>query len=224
MLNETTFQFFRELKENNHKEWFDENRPRYELVKKDYHALVKKILDIIQEFDPRVADLEIKDCTFRINKDIRFSKDKSPYKTHLAIVVNPFGKKMETPSYYIHLDEKEGSFVGGGLYMPQGPTLKKIRKEISNYAEEFESILKDKDFVKHYTQLDESESIKLKRPPQGYDENSDGIEWLKLKSFTATHPISMQEIKDSKWEQKIKYSLQTLKPLLDFLNRAIKEN
>ncbi len=224
MLNETTFQFFRELRENNHKEWFDLNRPRYELVKKDYHALVKKVLAIIHEFDPRVSDLEVKDCTFRINKDIRFSKDKSPYKTHLGIAVNPFGKKMETPSYYIHLDEKGGSFVGGGLYMPQGPTLKKIRKEISNYSEDFESILLDKNFKKHFGKLDEEEAIKLKRPPQGYDENSPGLEWLKFKSFTATYPLTLQDIKDSNWEEKIKQSLQALKPFLDFLNRGITEN
>lgn len=221
MLNPETLEFFRELRENNHKEWFDQNRNRYEKVKKDYHRLVEKLLLRMQKFDPSLAHLQIKDCTFRINRDIRFSKDKTPYKTHRSIIMSPHGKRMEYAAYYVHLDEKEGSFAGGGIYMPGSEALKKIRTEISAFHEDFEKILADKDFVQTYDGLDREEKMVLTRPPKGYRADHPAIELLKFKSFTASATLSKKWLSDPRGIDEVVEILKKVKPLNDFINRGL---
>lgn len=221
MLHPDTLEFFRELRENNHKEWFDQNRNRYEKVKKDYHRLVGEFLLRMQKFDPSLAHLQIKDCTFRINRDIRFSKDKTPYKTHRSIIISPYGKRMEYAAYYIHLDEKEGSFAGGGIYMPGGESLKKIRTEISAFHEDLEEILANKDFVQTYGGLDRGEKMMLTRPPKGYQADHPAIELLKYKNFTATKPLDNSLLSRSDSVDYVVEILKKIKPLNDFINRGL---
>jgi uncharacterized protein (TIGR02453 family) len=221
MLTENTLQFFRELRENNHKAWFDENRHRYEEVKKDYHRLIGEILLKMQNFDKSLSHLQVKDCTFRINRDIRFSKDKTPYKTHLSIIMSPYGKRMEFAAYYVHLDEQAGSFAGGGIYMPGSEALKKIRAEISGFYEDLEDILKSKDFAKTFHGLDSDENLVLTRPPKGYDAGHPAIELLKFKSFTATKPLDNKLLTDPNGVEAVIGILKKIKPLNDFINRGL---
>ena len=224
MLQQETLQFFRELRQNNHKEWFDANRSRYELVKKDYHSLVQNMIDAMQVYDPRLASLQIKDCTFRINKDIRFSKDKTPYKTHLAVILSPEGKKMSGAGYYLHLDEQEGCFVAGGIYMPPADIIKKMRAEIMGYYEELDAIFANPEFKKVFKDWDREDKLVLTRAPKGIDENHPAIEYLKLKSYTVTQDLPKSILSDPKGVEKVSKSLSVLKPLLDFINRGLKEN
>jgi uncharacterized protein (TIGR02453 family) len=221
MLSNHTLEFFRELRENNHKAWFDINRKRYEDVKKDYHRLIEEILLKMQIFDKSLSHLHVKDCTFRINRDIRFSKDKTPYKTHLSIIMSPFGKSMENAAYYVHLDENNGSFAGGGIYMPGSETLKKIRAEISGFYEDLEEILTSKDFAKTFQGLDSDENVVLTRPPKGYDAEHPAIELLKFKSFTATKPLDNKLLTDPKGVEAVAEILKKIKPLNDFINRGL---
>ena len=176
MLQPPTLQFFRELRNNNSKAWFDQNRPRYEEVKKDYHRLTAALLERMQAIEPALSHLQVKDCIFRINRDIRFSKNKAPYKTHLSIIMTPFGKRMDYAGYYLHMDEGEGSFAGGGLYMPMAETLKKIRMEVSNYHEDFIHIIQSPSFKNTYQDLDREAGVILTRPPKGYSDDNPAIE------------------------------------------------
>lgn len=220
MLQPFTLEFFKELRQNNHKEWFDQNRKRYEKVKADYLNLAGNILEEMKKVDESLDILSPKDCTFRINKDIRFSKDKTPYKTNLGIALHPFGKKMQLAAYYIHLEEGQ-SFVGGGLWMPEAPLLAKLRKEINYFYQDLEGILSDPNFIKTYGELDVDPGQKLIRPPKGYEAENPAIEFLKLKSFTASRKIPDNMLTSGKLIPFVKESLTTLKPMISFVNRGL---
>jgi len=221
MLQKDTLSFFDELRLNNHKEWFDKNRSRYEKVKKDYHRLVDEILTGMQKHVPGISHLKVKDCTFRINRDIRFSRDKTPYKTHLGIIISPLGKRMQNAGYYVHLDPEKGSFAGGGIYMPQGNVIKKIRKEIDVFYDDLLEIIHHENFKNTYGDIDRSDEITLVRPPKGYDKSNPAIEFLKLKSFTSSVPISKSLLTDKNGTRKVVEKLVILKPFIDFLNRGV---
>ncbi len=220
MLQPFTIEFFKELRQNNHKEWFDQNRKRYEKVKADYLNLAGNILEEMKKVDESLDILSPKDCTFRINKDIRFSKDKTPYKTNLGIALHPFGKKMQLAAYYIHLEEGQ-SFVGGGLWMPEAPLLAKLRKEINYFYQDLEGILSDPNFIKTYGELDVDPGQKLIRPPKGYEAENPAIEFLKLKSFTASRKIPDNMLTSEKLIPFVKESLTALKPMISFANRGL---
>ncbi len=220
MLSKDTLQFFRELRENNHKIWFDENRKRYELVKKEYHSLIANILEKLKVVDPTLDHLEVKNCTFRINRDIRFSKDKTPYKTHLAIGLNAYGKKLQYAGYYVHMEEGK-SFLGGGVYMPDAENLKKIRKEVAFFYDDFLGVIHDEKFKRTYGDLDRSPGIELTRPPKGFEADDPAIEYLKLKSFTATRPMPDDMLTNPNSVDKVVSMLGDLKPYNDFLNRGL---
>lgn len=224
MLHPSTLQFFRELRKNNSKAWFDQNRGRYEEAKKDYHRLTASLLERMQAVEPDLAHLQVRDCIFRINRDIRFSNNKEPYKTHIGIILTPHGKKLEYAAYYVHLDEDEGSFAGGGMYRPDPEITRKIRKEISNFFEDFTGILNDSSFISTYEDLDREEGSILSRPPKGYDENDPAIEYLKFKSFTATRELRPALLSDPQGVDKLVAILKDLKPFIDFLNRALRDH
>lgn len=221
MLSQATLDFFRELRLHNHKAWFDQNRHRYEAVKKDYHHLVARLIEEMQKHDTHLSHLQVKDCTFRINRDIRFSKDKSPYKTHLAVILTPYGKKMDYAGYYLHLDQEMGSFAGGGLYMPPTHMLKKVRAEIAAFFEDLEEVLSDRKFREIYGDIDRSDDIMLVRPPKGFSESGKVLEYLKFKSFTATRQIPPHMLTDPEAIPQVVEMLKALKPFNEFLNRAL---
>lgn len=222
MLNQNTLDFYRELRRNNNKEWFDQNRKWYEAVRKDYLRFTAELLIRMQAVDPGLVHLQPKDCIFRINRDIRFSADKTPYKTHLGIIMTPYGRKLDYAAYYVHLDEEGGSFAGGGVYRPMPEPLKKVRKEIENFYEDLEEVLKAKSFKETYGALDREEGMVLSRPPKGYDAGHPAIEYLKFKSYTATRVLDPKLLTDPRGIDVVVKILKDLKPLNDFLNRAIR--
>jgi len=222
MLTQNTLEFYRELRRNNHKEWFDRNRKWYEEVKKDTLRFTGELLARIQAFDPSIGHLQPKDCIFRINRDIRFSADKTPYKTHLGIFMTPGGRKLDFAGYYMHIDEEGSSFAGGGCYMPQAEALKKIRREISGFTEDLEEILKAKAFRATFGAFDQEEGVVLKRPPKGFEADHPAIEYLKFKSFTATRELEPTLFTDPKGIDVVVKIMKDLKPLNDFLNRALR--
>src|SRR4051812_7484768 len=150
MLQTTTLQFLKQLAKNNNKEWFDANRKKYEAAKADHTYSVQKIIDEFSKTDKALASISAKDCLFRINRDIRFSKDKSPYKTNLGSYINPNGKTSMSAGYYLHIQPGE-SFVGGGLYHPDAAALKSVRQEVDYSFEEFKNIINNKKFKAVYT-------------------------------------------------------------------------
>jgi uncharacterized protein (TIGR02453 family) len=220
MLSKDTLQFLDDLKANNNRDWFLENKKRYEAFKKDYQQLVADLLDVMKPMDPSLEMLEVKNCTFRINRDIRFSKDKTPYKSHLGIWLSSGAKGLNRSGYYIHL-EKGASFIAGGLYCPESEDLKKMRKEIAFFYEDLEAILAEKDFKSEFGDFDRNEKDTLKNPPRGYDKEHPAIELLKLKSFEASQKIDFSAASKKDFVAVMSQKLIALKPLNDFINRAL---
>lgn len=220
MLQPSTIRFLKELKKNNNREWFEQNRKQYEAAKEDFAQLVQTIIDKFAKKDEDIAHLKAKDCTFRINRDIRFSKDKSPYKTNMGASINKGGKKIMSAGYYFHL-EPGNSFVGGGLYMPMPEDLKKVRQEIDYSFEEFSEIVGSKKFKSVYGDLDRSAEHSLSRPPKGYDINNPAVEYLKLKSFIAMTGVPDAALTDNNLVKKITDAFEALMPLIKFMHRAM---
>ena len=220
MLSKNTIQFLDDLKANNNRDWFLENKKRYEAVKKEYQQLVGDFLDAMKPLDPSLEMLEVKNCTFRINRDIRFSKDKTPYKSHLGVWLSSGAKGMNRSGYYIHL-EKGASFIAGGLYCPEAVDLKKMRKEIAYFHDDLEAILNEKDFKREFKDFDRNEKDTLKNPPRGYEKEHPAIEFLKLKSFECSQRIDFSEVTKKDFVATMSKKLIALKPLNDFINRAL---
>jgi uncharacterized protein (TIGR02453 family) len=220
MLSKETLRFLDDLKANNNRDWFLENKKRYEVFKKDYQQLVADLLDAMKPLDSSLEMLEVKNCTFRINRDIRFSKDKTPYKSHLGIWLSSGSKGLNRSGYYIHL-EKGASFIAGGLYCPESEDLKKMRKEIAYFHDDLEAILEEKDFKREFGDFDRNEKDTLKNPPRGYDKEHPAIELLKLKSFESSQKIEFSAAAKKDFAAVMSRKLIALKPLNDFINRAL---
>lgn len=218
MINTETLKFLKALEENNSKEWFDQNRKSYEQAKENYLGFVGEILGRMKKIDTNLADLEPKQCVFRINRDVRFSKNKAPYKTNMGASFSKGGKKVQCAGYYFHL-EPGASFIGGGFWMPMAPELNKIRQEIDYGLEAFNTIINKKKFKSFFGSLSESE--KLTRPPKGYEAENPAIELLKLKSFVVITEVKDEELTGKELAKKVVDHFETMMPLVDFLNKAI---
>jgi len=174
--------FLSELSENNNKPWFEEHRSTYESLRAEWIALVGRVIGGISQFDPSVAVVSPKDALFRINRDIRFSKDKSPYKTTFSAAICPQGRNSGMPVYYFQINETGDLMIAGGVYRPERDNLGRIRKYIAEHPERLAAVHADPAFSATFGEIS---GERLKRPPQGYDEDTPGIEYIKLKSFTA---------------------------------------
>ncbi len=218
MINPSTIQFLQRLKKNNSKEWFDQNRKQYADAKDNYLGFVVEVLGKMKKIDTSLTDLEPKQCVFRINRDVRFSKNKDPYKTNMGASFSKGGKKVQCAGYYFHL-EPGASIIGGGFWMPMAPELNKIRQEIDYNVEEFNKIINKKKFKHCFGSLNESE--KLTRPPKGYEGDNPAIEILKLKSFVVMTAVDDAELTGTALVNKVVDHFETMMPLVDFLNKAI---
>ena len=139
MLEPQTLKFLTQLKNNNNKPWFDAHRAQYEAARIDFSNFIQLVIDAVQKTDTTITGLMSKDCMFRINRDIRFSNDKTPYKAHFGASIKRGGRKSPFTGYYFHL-EPGASFVGGGMWMPEAPALKNMRQEIDYNWDEFNTI------------------------------------------------------------------------------------
>jgi uncharacterized protein (TIGR02453 family) len=220
MLSKDSLQFLDDLKANNNRDWFLDNKKRYEVFKKGYQQLVGDFLDAMKPLDPSLEMLEVKNCTIRINRDIRFSKDKSPYKDHIGVWLSSGAKGKNRSGYYVHI-ARSGSFIAGGFYCPEAEDLKKVRKEIAYFHEDLEEIINNKNFQKEFNDFDRNEKNLLKNPPRGYEKDHPAIEFLKLKSFETSQKFDIEEVLKEDFVTKMTKKLIVLKPLNDFINRAL---
>jgi len=220
MITKEALLFLEDLIANNNTEWMHANKKRYENYKKEYHQYISSLLTELKPLDKSLEPLEVKNCTFRINRDIRFSKDKSPYKTNMGVWFTQNKFRKNSPGYYIHY-EKGNSFIAGGVWCPEPEDLKKIRKEIAYFHEDLEAVLSDKKFKKEFGTLTREESNTLKKAPKDFEPNHPAIEYLKLKSFTASEKLDDALFTDPDFSMIAAQKLITLKPLNDFLNRAL---
>jgi uncharacterized protein (TIGR02453 family) len=217
MIQPATIKFLKDLKKNNNKPWFDLNRPRYESAKKDFETFLQQLIDKLAKSDKTIQGIKAKDCLFRINRDVRFAKDKSPYKTNFGASINKGGRKSSLAGYYFHLEPGE-SFIGGGIWMPQPKDLAQVRQEIDYNFKEFKKLTGSASFKKEYGDLYAGEDAKLQRVPKGYEVDNPAAEYLKLKSLLAMKPMPDSELISADLVKKSLQSFQALHPLIDFIN------
>jgi uncharacterized protein (TIGR02453 family) len=220
MLQKSTLDFLRELKKHNDKTWFDANRKRYDTAKADFTAFLQDIIDAHAKRDDGLAGLEARSCLFRINRDIRFSKDKSPYKTNFGASLNRGGKKSVLAGYYFHLEPGQ-SFVGGGIWMPQPPELAKVRQEVDYGFDDFRKIVGSKKFKTVYGDLYKGDDMMLSRVPKGYEPDNPAAEYLKMKSYIAMRPVTDKELLSKDLKKITLDAFGALQPLMGFINTAL---
>jgi uncharacterized protein (TIGR02453 family) len=209
--------FISDLKNNNHKEWFHANRKRYDEARGEFLAFIESLVTEIGIFDPELGPVDAKGSLFRINRDIRFSKDKSPYKTNFGAFMIKGGRKSGNAGYYFHL-EPGGTFIGGGVYHPEAAILKKVRQEVYDNPEEFREIIENKKFRQVFGEMYDD---RLKTAPKGYPKDFEHMDLIRYKSYivsrsfddkTAGGPGLLKETVDS-------YKLMF--PLIRFINYAL---
>ncbi len=210
--------FLSELEQNNHKEWMDTHRDWYLQAKDEFLNLVHYLLAEMTDVDEGLLGLQPKDCIFRINRDIRFSKNKSPYKNNFGVFMAEGGKKSPNAGYYLHVQPGDESFIGGGMYHPESEALGKVRQEIDYNAAELKQITDQGDFRQYFGAI---QGEKLKRAPKGYEPDHPNIELLKLKDFVVMHKLSDEELKDENFKNRAVEIFRTMAPFIHYLNVAI---
>lgn len=220
MIQASTLKFLKDLTNNNNKPWFDDNRKRYDIAKEDFMNFIQTVIDKHAKKDSTLSQLKAKECLFRINRDVRFSKDKSPYKTNFGASINQAGRKSIFAGYYFHLQPGE-AFAGGGIWMPPSDVLSNVRQEIDYNFKEFKKIISSAKFKSVFGELYQNDSIRLTRVPKGYDAENPAAEFLKLKSFIGTCNLSEKDLTSKDLLKKTTTAFETLQPLLNFINRSI---
>lgn len=210
--------FISQLQNNNNKSWFDAHKKDFESAKLELVGIVSEVIAQVSKFDTSVADIQAKDCLFRIYRDVRFSNDKTPYKTHFGAYICSRGKKSSGPGYYMHI-QPQHSFIGGGVYMPEPEILAKIRQEIDYNGDKFREIVEKPSFKKYFPKLWDED--KLSRPPKGYEADNPVIEFLKLKSFAVSHSIADDSIGKSKFIDETVAAFKEQYPFHKFLDEAL---
>lgn len=220
MLQSSTLKFLKDLKKNNNKPWFDAHRKEYDAAKNDFMIFIQSVIDKHSKSDPTIKSISAKDCLFRINRDVRFSKDKSPYKTNMGAYINRGGKKSLFGGYYFHCEPRQ-AFVGGGLWMPMPPELNKVRQEIDYNFDTFKKIITSKKFKSVYKDLSRDPEYVLSRVPKGYEADNPAAEYLKMKSFVALTSLKDSDLTSKDLLKKTTTAFEALQPLIDFVNESI---
>lgn len=217
-----SLEFLTKLVQNNNKPWFDANKAQYQEARAEFVAFVEKLIPEIQKFDPAI-NLSAKDCIFRINRDLRFSKDKRPYKNHFGAYIAQGGRKSILAGYYIHVEPADGEFLSnslwaGGIYCPEPKTLLAIRNDIYDYTEEYKELINNPAFAEKFSWLD---GKLLRTAPKGFPKDFPEIDLLKRREYSFGKLIDKKTLCS---EQLFEHTIETfiaMKPLNDFLNRAI---
>jgi uncharacterized protein (TIGR02453 family) len=217
MIRTETLSFLGRLAKNNNKPWFDKHRDDYAVAKEDHEQMITSVLAGLSTTDPVFKDQKAKDCIFRIFRDVRFSKDKTPYKAHFGAFFSIGGRKFPGAGYYLHLEPKK-SFVGGGLWIPEPSLLKSVRQEIDYNYKEFKGIIDSKKFKKLFSEV---QGERLAKMPQGYTADNPAIELLKMKSFTVSTNLTDADVTGKTAVKKTVEIFTVMKPFIDFLNHAM---
>ncbi|WP_028296450.1 DUF2461 domain-containing protein [Olivibacter sitiensis] len=213
-----TLAFLRDLRENNNREWFEANRSRYELAWQNMKDFVGELIIALSKVDPYIhADIPVSKCVFRIYRDTRFSKDKTPYKEWLGAGISTAGRKLAGPEYYLHISPGQ-SFIAGGYWRPEKEHLAAIRQEIDYNEQEFRDIVEETTFLKEL-KMDTEDT--LKKAPAGYQPDHPAIDLLRLKSFTASSPLSDADISSKEAIERIVGKGAAMLDFKMFLHRAI---
>lgn len=212
--------FLEGLAENNNRPWFVMMKPAYDILRAEFIDLVGQVISGTAKFDPPVKGQEAKKALFRINRDIRFSKDKSPYKTSFSAVIAPGGKKDPGSHYYFHIDHQGKLFIAGGCYMPPPDVLAKIRAYIAREPARFDKLLRAKSLWQRYGAL--QDEGRLARPPKGYSADTPHIDYIRHKSFIVWNEVPIKSLCDAHLAAAIVDGFKATKPLVDWLREAVR--
>ena len=213
--------FLTQIAENNTKVWFDAHKSEYLKANEEFTTFIEKLIFGISTFDPTIKGLTVKDCTYRFNRDIRFSPNKAPYKTHFGAYISPFGKKSGYAGYYFHIEPKGHDFIGGnimatGLYHPQPKILKSIREDIFLNGDSFEQVVREaKNFV-----LEDDQA--LKKVPKGYPADFKYAEYLKIKNHSLNKTFNNDLLFSSNFLEKTLADYSETVSFKNWLNKAVK--
>ena len=215
-IKKSTLDFLTAINCNNNRDWFQANKPLYLTAKDNFESFVQEIIDKIILFEPVMKGLEAKSCVYRINRDIRFSNDKSPYKSHFGAFIVRGGKQNgdKYAGYYFHIEPGK-SILAGGAYTPPAPWLSAIREKISDSPDEYIKITKAKDFIKYFGSVD---GEKLKTAPKGYPKDHPNIELIKFKSYLVVNEVTDKLALSSDFQDHVINVFKAMKPLNDYLN------
>ncbi|MCV6629166.1 MAG: DUF2461 domain-containing protein [Flavobacteriaceae bacterium] len=212
IVSKEMFSYLNDLSNNNNREWFIENKDRYELVRKGALAFFNKVLENLIKHD-EMEKLKF----FRIYRDVRFSKNKTPYKTHFGCQFIRYGKALRG-GYYVHLEPNK-SFIGCGFWAPEKEDLLRIRKEIEFDGEHFMEVIKDSNIKKYWGEIYEGESLKV--APKGFDKKHPYIKLLRKKQFVFVRNFSDEKVFREDFVKQIAISFQAMRPFLDLMSTTL---
>lgn len=221
-----TLPFFMELERNNNREWFQSNKVRWDSIREEFTELTAQVIDALSPLDPTIGHPDPKRCLYRIYRDLRFSPDKRPYKTHIAFFLSSGGiKRSGAPGYYLQIGQsdyglEEGCSLGGGIFMPDAPTLAAIRQEIYYNYDEFRTIVDNPTYRKFYGETFFTVG-KLSRAPKGYPNDWEGADWLKYKDYCTMYSLSKKDVTSPQLLDRIMEAFQASLPLNRFIQRAM---
>jgi len=216
-ISSKVFDFLKLIQKNNNREWFNDNKNLFLEAQSDFQDFTEELISEMGKFDETILKLDAKKSLLRIYRDTRFSKDKTPYKNYFGASLG-MGKINTKAGFYLHVQPGK-SFLGSGIYLPDSPVLKEIRKEISLFKDDFLKAIDDKDFKKYYGELDQEH--KLKNVPQGFEKEDPMGEYLKLKSFIGVHNMTNKDLMEKNTVKNISKIFEAAKPLNDFLDTSI---
>ena len=210
--------FLEQLSRNNNREWFNDNKTEFEEARDVFVEFLAYLIGQIELFDKNIIGVDPKKAMYRIYRDTRFSKDKTPYKTHFGGYICEFGRTSGNPGYYVHIEPEGHSIIGGGLYHPMPDVLAKVRQEIDYNGDKLMKIMNKDSFKKRFDIYNED---KLVRPPKGYDETNPHIEWLKMKSFLLMESFADKVVLGKDYVERVVFGFKEMAPFNAFLREGM---
>lgn len=210
--------FLADLAENNRREWFEEHRAEYQDLREQFTAFVGELIERTADFDERIRWKDPKECLFRIYRDVRFSNDKSPYKTTFSAYVSEQNRRGAPPGYYLEVDEKGVMLAAAGIWLPPADVLARLRASLAEHPERFEKVLRARGFRKAFGEL---QGDRLTRPPRGYTAETPLIEHIKRKSYIAWRETDAREITHDDALTYVTDSFRTARPLVEWVRGVL---
>ncbi|TGK28974.1 DUF2461 domain-containing protein [Leptospira gomenensis] len=218
MLQKSTLDFLKKLAKNNDKVWLDSHKDLYTTAKNDFENVVAELIVGLAKVNPDLAGVDPKKCIFRIHRDVRFSKNKEPYKTNFGASIGSSGKDLGRPLFYAHVQPGGESFLAGGLYMPDSQTLRKVREYILEDSKKLKKIVSEKRFASEFGGLSD---MKLKTAPKGFAKDHPDLEWIQFTSYIVEKKLKDEDVLSKNFVKNAVESYKILQPLLNYLNTAI---
>ena len=216
-IEKATLEFLAKLAKNNNRPWFQKNRAPYEAARDNILEVTRFLIGEIAKFDSSIMGVEEKDCLFRIFRDARFSKDKSPYKTNFGAFIKSGGRGIAGAGYYFHV-EPGNSMTAGGIYMPPAQELLAIRRAIAKRPVDFEKIILDKKFTRRFGGLSDE---RLKTAPKGFPKDHPAIEHLKWKHYIVFRSYTDRDVLSPRYLDRCLDDFVAMVPFNEYINRVI---